>query len=132
MKRIVLLAVLPIILLLNSVVAVADVNPDMDSHAQGASIMTSGKVTSIRAQTQGLEYGDKSDFLDAEVLVKLDSAPEMTFGYRYHDNSQPSLTLMADLLKEAYINGLPVKIFHTQLPQKRNQAIIWVELSKQP
>ena len=130
MKRIVLFAVLPVALLMNSIAAVADVNPDMDAHVQGQSIITTGKITSIRAQTQGLEYGDKSDFLDAEVLVKLDTAPEMTFGYRYHDNTQPSLSLMADLLKDAYINGLPVKILHTQLPQKRNQTIIWVELSK--
>jgi len=125
-----LLAVLPVMLLLNTAVAVADVNPDMDSHARGASIVTTGKITSIRAQIEGLEYGGKNDFLDAEILVKLDSAPEMTFGYRYHENPSPSLALMADLLKEAYLRDLPVKILHTQLPQKKNQTIIWVELSK--
>jgi hypothetical protein len=130
MKRIVLLAALPITLLINSAVAIADINPDMDSHARGASITTTGKITNIRAQTQGLEYGDKTDYLDAEILVGLDSAPEMKFGYRYHDNDSPSLTLMSDLLKEAYLHDLPVTIFHTQLPQKKNQTIIWVELSK--
>ena len=130
MKRIVLLAVLPVILFLGSTVTVADVNPDMDSHAQGASIITSGKITSIRAQIEGLEYGGKEDFLDAELLVKLDSAPEMTFGFRYHEKNTPSLDLMAGLLKEAYFRDLPVNILHTQLPKKKNQTIIWVELSK--
>ena len=80
MKRIVILAVLPVILLLNSTITVADVNPDMDAHARGASIATTGKITSIRAQVEGLEFGDKGDFLDAEVLVKLDTAPDMTLG----------------------------------------------------
>ena len=130
MKRIVLLAVLSIILLMSSAMTIADVNPDMDSHVRGASIITTGKVTSIRAQIEGLEYGDKADFLDAEVLVRLDSAPEMTFGFRHHENASPSLTLMSDLLKEAFLKGIPVKILHTQLPQKKNQTIIWVELSK--
>lgn len=130
MKRLVLLAALPVILLISSSVAIADVNPDMDSHARGASIVTTGKITSIRAQIEGLEFGHKEDFLDAEILVRLDSAPEMTFGYRYHENASPSLALMADLLKEAYFRGVPVKLFHTQLPQKKNQTIIWVELSK--
>lgn len=130
MKRIVLLSVIPVMLLLNSIMAVADVNPDMDSHVRGASIVSSGKITSIRAQIEGLEYGDKADFLDAELLVRLDSAPEMTFGFRYHENSSPALSLMADLLKEAYFKGVPVKILHTQLPKKKNQTIIWVELSK--
>lgn len=130
MKRIVILAVLPVILLLNSTITVADVNPDMDAHARGASIATTGKITSIRAQVEGLEFGDKGDFLDAEVLVKLDTAPDMTLGYRYHEKHSPSLALMADLLKEAYLNDLPVTIFHTQLPKKMNQTIIWVELSK--
>jgi len=130
MKRLVLLSVLPVLLLLNSVTAVADVNPDMDSHVRGASIVSTGKITSIRAQIEGLEYGDKEDFLDAELLVKLDSAPEMTFGFRHHEKNSPSLDMMADLLKEAYFRGLPVKILHTQLPKKKNQTIIWVELSK--
>jgi hypothetical protein len=130
MRRIIFLAVLPILLLVNGVVVMADDNPDRDSHGRGLSIITSGKVTSIRAQTEGLEFGTKEDFLDAEILVKLDSAPEMTFGFRYHENASPSLILMADLLKEAYFNGLPVRIFHTHLPKKKNQTIIWVELSK--
>ena len=130
MKRIALLVVLPVILLVTGTVAVADVNPDMDSHVRGASITTTGKITSIRAQVEGLEYGGKADFLDAEVLVKLDSAPEMTFGFRHHENTSPSLALMTDLLKEAYLRGLPVTILHTQLPMKKNQTIIWVELSK--
>jgi len=130
MKRLVILSVLPIIFLLNSAMTVADVNPDMDSHALGASIATTGKITSIRAQIEGLEFGDKGDYLDAEILVKLDSAPKMVFGYRYHEKASPSLALMADLLKEAYLHDLPVTIFHTQLPQKKNQTIIWVELSK--
>lgn len=130
MKRIVLLMILSVMLLISSTLSFADVNPDMDSHVRGASIVTTGKITSIRAQIEGLEFGGKNDFLDAEILVQLDSAPEMTYGYRYHENASPSLSLMADLLREAYFRGLPVKILHTQLPKKKNQTIIWVELSK--
>jgi hypothetical protein len=57
--------------------------------------VTSGKVTSICAQIQGLKFADEKDYLDAEVLVTLDSAPEMRFGYDYHDNAVLSQSLTA-------------------------------------
>ena len=107
----------------------ADVNPNFGGEEHAHADTTKGKLMSYRLQSQGLEYGKGDDRLDAEVIVKLDSAPGMAFGIRYHDAADPATTAMIDLLREAYLHNMPVTIFHTQPPGKKNVQILWVEAS---
>ncbi len=114
--------------------AVATVNADTPKtlagpHGHGKNV--TGNITLFRAQTEGLEIGDKKDFLDAEVLVTLDSEPGKVFGIRYHEN-KPANGAIIDTLREAYINNKPVTIQHRFSPGKTNLKIIWVQLGGMP
>ena len=107
----------------------ADINPNVGGDAHAHADTTTGKIVTYRVQTQGLEYGKGDDRLDAEAVVKLDSAPDMAFGIRYHDQAQPATAAMIDLLLEAYMHDMPVTIFHTEPPGRKNVQILWVEVS---
>jgi len=114
--------------------AVAAVNADTPktlagAHGHGKNV--TGKITLFRAQTEGLEIGNEKDFLDAEVLVTLDTEPGKVFGIRYHE-TKPATGAIVDTLREAYINNKPVTIQHRFSPGKTNLKIIWVQLGEMP
>jgi hypothetical protein len=98
-------------------------------HAHAAA--TTGKVTMLRVQRQGVEYGPKEDRLDAEVLVQLDTRQKGVLGLRVHDNSGQAIAEMIEVLKTAYASGQPVTIFHTDKPGAENEEIIWVQLGEE-
>jgi len=92
--------------------------------------VTKGRITHFRAQTSGHEYGPPNDRLDAEVIVQLDSAPDEAFGLRFHEGAAPATAQMITLLRESYFRQMPVEIFHTKLPGRKNHTVIWVESEK--
>lgn len=108
----------------------ADVNPGFGGDGHSHTDTSSGKITSIMAQEQGIEFGSKSDYLDAEIVVTLDSKPGYLFGVRLHDGSQPATVAMIDLIKSAYFNKEPVSLFHVQAPGKKNVNVLRVELKR--
>jgi hypothetical protein len=89
----------------------------------------SGKITLFRAQSKGIEIGSGFDKLDAEVLVVLDSKPDLVLGIAYHDVEPASETMIATL-REAYINKMPVTIQYADAPGKKNLKINWVQLGE--
>lgn len=89
--------------------------------------VTKGVITHIRIQTSGHEYGPPDDRLDAEVIVHLDSTPDEAYGLRMHEGVAPATQAMIELLRESYFRQMPVEIFHTKLPGKKNHTVIWVE-----
>jgi len=91
-----------------------------------------GKITVLRAQPQGIEYGDSKDRLDAEVIFKLDKEPGKTFGIRYHEGVDPSIQFMAGLIREAFLNQLPITVLHNEVKGMRNKNIqvIYVEVTQ--
>lgn len=127
MKTLIAVCSLSALLFANTMVQ-ADVNPGLGGTHHHAE-KSSGKITTFRVQTEGLEFGTEKDRLDAEVLVRLDSTPNQTFGVRLHGGSSPASIAMTDILKEAYLRNLPVTIFHVQPPGRNNVTILWVELS---
>ncbi len=92
--------------------------------------LSKGLITHYRAQTTGHEYGPPEDRLDAEVIVQLDTTPGHAYGLRYHEGAAPATREMITLLREAYFRRLPIEIFHTKLPGRKNHTIIWVEVEK--
>ena len=107
----------------------ADTPPSLkvpDTH----SIESKGKLTLYRIQVQGLEFGRDKEEIDAEVFVTLDSEPGMVFTLRVHDDSPPINTVIADTLREAYINNIPVTIYHQIAPGKKNVKIHMVQFDR--
>ena len=98
-------------------------------HTHG--VVVSGKIDLFRAQEKGLEIGSKEDYLDAEVLVTLDSQPGKVYGISVHDND-PSVNAIVETLRQAYLNGVPVTLQHRIAPGKNNLKIIWVQLGQTP
>jgi len=108
----------------------ADVNPGFSGDEHSHTATSTGKITSITAQEQGIEFGKKGDYLDAEVVVTLDSKPGYLFGVRLHEGAQPATEAMIDLIKSAYFNNEPVSFFHVQAPGKKNVNVLRVELKR--
>ena len=96
-------------------------------HAHAANVR--GKVVLFRAQTQGLELGPKEDFIDAEILVKLDTAPDKVFGIRLHEDN-PAARQMIETLRQAYFHNQPVTLQHRLAPGRKNLKVMWVQLDQ--
>ena len=95
----------------------------------GGQVTKSGKITLFRAQYTGLEIGPPNDRLDAEVLVTLDSEPDMVFGIPYHKEN-PAAENMIVTLREAYIHNIPVTVQAPMMPNRKHLRLIWVQLGK--
>jgi len=131
MRRIIYTVSYTVFLLLISMASTADVNTSLGGSMHSHTSTSSGKITSIAVQEQGIEFGTKEDRLDAEVIVTLDSMPGYLFGVRLHDGAQPATSTMIDLLKQAYFQNLPVSLFHVQPPGKKNVNVLRVEMKHQ-
>ena len=95
-----------------------------------AAMMTmTGKISLFRAQIKGLEIGPPNDRLDAEVLVTLDTQPDMVFGVAYHQED-PAARTMIETLREAYLHDMPVTLQAPSLPGRKHLRLIWVQMGK--
>lgn len=93
----------------------ADSPPDMettDSH----SLAVTGKITRYRVQMEGLEIGRGTEKADAEILVTLDNDSNNVYVVRLHGDSPPVNTVMANALREAFINNIKVTLYHQKSP----------------
>lgn len=109
--------------------ALADTPPSLkvpDTH----SIESKGTLTLYRVQVQGLEFGRGKEEIDAEVFVTLDTAPDMVFTLRVHDDSPPVNAIIANTLREAYMSKTPVTIYHQIAPGKKNVKIHMVQFDR--
>ncbi|MDH5545299.1 MAG: hypothetical protein OEZ43_06880 [Gammaproteobacteria bacterium] len=117
-------------LLLLSGASFADTPPTLAGpHGHGQEVK--GKITMFRSQQQNLEIGKNGDFLDAEVLVTLDSQPGKVFGVRLHGESEANAQIV-ETLRSAYMNNRPVVLQHRLDVGKNNLQIIWVQLGDLP
>lgn len=113
-------------------VAVADspVNIDKpDSH----SVEVKGKVSLYRVQVEGMNFGTGKNKTHAEVFVSLDTQPGMIYTLALHDDKNVENAAnkeIADTLRTAYVNGLPVTLYH-QIPIRKdnNLKILMVQLN---
>jgi hypothetical protein len=99
-----------------------------DSH----SVAVKGKVNLFRVQVEGMNFGTGENKTHAEVFVTLDSKPGMIYSLALHDDKNgqsPANQEIADTLRTAYVNKIPVTLYH-QIAIKRdnNFKILMVQL----
>jgi hypothetical protein len=92
----------------------------------------SGKLTYMRAHAVGSKWGPPGDVIDADIIIKLDTKPNMAFGFQLRDdNSDTALRqAMFDILRLAYKNNLQAYIDYWIDPGKKNGLIHRVWISK--
>lgn len=120
---------LPLTALLFSISLAQADTPTSLRGEHGAQVTKTGKITLFRAQYTGLEIGPPNDRLDAEVLVTLDSEPDLVFGIPYHKEN-PAAENMIATLREAYLHDMPVTVQAPMLPGRKHLRLIWVQLGK--
>ncbi|MCI0506304.1 MAG: hypothetical protein L0Z73_09375 [Gammaproteobacteria bacterium] len=94
------------------------------------SVEVKGKVNLYRVQVEGMKLGEGKELADAELFVTLDSNPKMVYTLELKGNSPASNKVMADTLRDAYVNKLPVTIYHQiSTTQANNLKILMVQLN---
>ncbi|MBW7884739.1 MAG: hypothetical protein H3C34_19285 [Caldilineaceae bacterium] len=125
-----------ILALLLSVVVASATSPHRGEaaplFAEDALIASTGKITFLRVHDVGTGYGPATDFIDVEVVVKLDSTgPSKSFGFQVRDDAQRAARQgMLDLLRDAFNNNWTVTLDYDIASGKNNGTIIRVALSK--
>jgi hypothetical protein len=72
-------------------------------------ITYTGRLTFLRAHDVGTAFGDASNRLDGEVVLQLDDAPGMSFGFELRDDPEESARReMLDLLRSAFTQNRDV------------------------
>lgn len=88
------------------------------------SVEVKGKVSLYRVQIEGLKLGEGKNESDTELFVTLDSNPKMVYTLDLKKNSSPANSIMAETLRDAYINKVPVTIYHQMGIKKDNNLKI--------
>src|SRR5210317_1312867 len=79
-----------------------------DSH----SVEVKGKINLYRVQVEGMKLGEGKNLSNSEVFISLDSNPKMIYTLAIHGDSPPSNRVIADTLRDAYVNNIPVTLYH--------------------
>ena len=100
-----------LLLLLSGPLVLADAPKTIESPDRH-SVEVKGKVSLYRVQAEGMKLGEGQNQADAELFITLDSDPKMVYTIQLKSNSPAANKVMADTLREAYVNKLPVTIYH--------------------
>ena len=93
------------------------------------SVEAKGKISLYRVQVEGMEMGEGKNKVDAEVFVTLDSKPGMVYSLQLHADSPASNKVIADTLRDAYINKISVTLYHQMsISQDNNLKILMVQM----
>jgi len=122
-------AVLTTILLLTATVAFADA-PKSVNAPDRHSVEVKGKISLYRVQIEGMKLGEGQNMTDSELFISLDSDPKMVYTLQLKKDSPQSNRVMAETLRDAYINKLPVTLYHQiGIKQDNNLKILMVQLN---
>jgi hypothetical protein len=92
--------------------------------------LAAGKLVFLRINDSG-GYGPPDDFLDAEVIVALDSMQGYACGFQLRsDANRPVREGMLSLLRQAFADNTKVELQYLVTPPKKNGVIIRVVLLK--
>jgi len=98
---------------------------------EGALVGADGRIVFLRVHELGTGYGPPEDFLDTEVVVKLDTEPGKSFGLQLRDDAKyPAREAMLGLLRDAFANNWLVRLEYEIPPGKTNGVIVRVILTK--
>jgi hypothetical protein len=83
-----------------------------NDEAVGACVFAAeGRPVFVRVHDVGTGFGPPDDRLDAEIVVRLDSEPEMAFGAQLRvDEDEPARKGMLDLLRAAFSGNRRVRL----------------------
>jgi hypothetical protein len=113
-------------------IAVADSPVQLDK-PDSHSVAVKGKVSLFRVQVEGMNFGKGQNKTHAEVFVMLDSKPGMIYSLALHDgknHQSPANQEIADTLRTAYVNKLPVTLYHQiAVNRDNNFKILMVQLN---
>lgn len=94
------------------------------------SVEVKGKVKLYRVQIEGMKLGEGQNQADAELFVTLDSDPKMVYTLQLKKDSPQANKVIAETLRDAYINKLPVTLYHQiGVKQDNNLKILMVQLN---
>lgn len=91
-----------------------------------------GKVKFLRTNDLGHVWGPPTDAIHTEIIVVLDSAPDMGFGFvlRTGDDNLPSRLAMLSMLRDAFIHNLTISLAYDIVEGKKNGHLRRVEFKK--
>lgn len=95
-----------------------------------------GHVTFLLIVEPGSGYGGgATNWIDADVIFKLDSRPDLGFGFQLRDDgAEPARAGMLSLLREAIVHRIKVTTDYNELiaPPNQNGIVIRVAVSQLP
>ena len=90
----------------------------------GSLLEASGKITFLRANDVGSGFGPPSDFLDAEIIVQLDTQPGKSFGFQLRaDGEKAARAGMLETLRSAFRSNRTVLIDYIRTGIQNGQII---------
>lgn len=97
----------------------------IEAVAQSTLKSVSGKITFLRVNAIGAGYGPPTDFIDADVIVKLGGPG--AYGLKLRDDANRHTDrAMFDLLREAYAHGWPVTLDYAEIKNAHNGLVLRV------
>lgn len=85
-----------------------------------------GKLSFLRVHDVGTAFGPRGDQLDAEVIVRIETEPNMAFGFQLRqDENEAARSGMLEVLRRAFRHDRPVRLEYTQIGLNRTSGIIF-------
>ncbi len=80
-----------------------------------------GKILHLRVNDLGHKWGNEPDALYTEVVVVLSADKDKAFGFeiRVGDENLPSRVAMLDLLRDAFVHNLDVRLSYEIEPGRK-------------
>lgn len=98
---------------------------EVDTDNPIGSILTiDGRLSFLRVHDVSTGFGPPIDFLDAEVIVKLDSAPLKAFGLQLRTGADEAVNQQSlDLLRDIYKHNKPIRIEYERVGPRSGRII---------
>jgi hypothetical protein len=94
-------------------------------------LQSCGKVSFLRGNDVGGGFGPPNDFIDVEVIAKLNTVPARSMGFQLRtDGNEAARHGMLDLLRDAFTTNANVCIDYFLVPGRNNGVAIRVALNK--
>ncbi len=91
-----------------------------------------GKIVFLRAHDVGTKFGPPNDQLDVEAVFCLNAIADGAFGFQLrNDGNLPARQAMFSLLRDAFVNNLPVTADFLIDTGKKNGVAIRIALIRQ-
>jgi hypothetical protein len=90
-----------------------------------------GKISYLRAHENGTGWGPSNDYLDAEVIVRLENDGSRAYGFQLRRNDDlPAAQAMFALLQDAFNADEPVTIDYKEESGRDNHHLFRVVRTK--